>query len=404
MDSDEDRLNVEDLLGDEPQTDTESEEDLTQDLDQVNQAVVTATDWTTETVLSQLERGNIQLNPRFQRRDAWTAARKSKFIESLFLGLPIPQLVLAEQRGRRGSYIVIDGKQRLLALRQFAAESKDEEFRQLRLRGLDVRPELNGKTLKRIRDDGEYQEALAAFENQTIRTVVVRNWPDEDFLYLVFLRLNTGSVPLSPQELRQALHPGPFMDFAEDFTADSAVIQKALNIRRPDFRMRDVELLVRYYAFTRFVTDYAGNLKRALDETCASLNAAWPEDEAEIRHEAEACENAIATTMEIFGQHAFRRHGDSGWERPFNRAVFDVMVFYFRDTEVAAIARERAAAVRDAYVALSADEAFEESLQTTTKSLGATHARLARWGAALAAALDIELPRVELRDTKLAVR
>lgn len=83
--------------------------------------MVTSTDWTTETILNQLARGNIQLNPRFQRREAWTQVRKSRFIESLFLGLPIPQLVLAEQRGRRGAYLVIDGKQRLLALRQFAA-------------------------------------------------------------------------------------------------------------------------------------------------------------------------------------------------------------------------------------------------------------------------------------------
>jgi hypothetical protein len=47
-------------------------------------------------------------------------------------------------------------------------------------------------------------------------TVVLRNWKTEDFLYLVFLRLNTGNVLLSPQELRQALHPGPFFVFAND--------------------------------------------------------------------------------------------------------------------------------------------------------------------------------------------
>jgi hypothetical protein len=44
----------------------------------VQRAVVTGTDWTTETVLSQMRRDNIQLNPRFQRRDAWTQERKSR--------------------------------------------------------------------------------------------------------------------------------------------------------------------------------------------------------------------------------------------------------------------------------------------------------------------------------------
>src|SRR5215472_16456348 len=68
-------------------------------------AVVSATDWTTETVVSQLKRRNIQLNPRFQRRDAWRRDRKSRFIESLIVGLPIPQIVLAESKKDRGKFI-----------------------------------------------------------------------------------------------------------------------------------------------------------------------------------------------------------------------------------------------------------------------------------------------------------
>jgi hypothetical protein len=82
-------------------------------------AVVSGTDWTTETIVSQLERKNIQLNPRFQRRDAWKRDRKSRFIESLIVGLPIPQIVLAESKHERGKFIVLDGKQRLLSILQF---------------------------------------------------------------------------------------------------------------------------------------------------------------------------------------------------------------------------------------------------------------------------------------------
>jgi Protein of unknown function DUF262 len=393
----------EELLLDDADT-TESEEDLEGDPRRFNEAVVTATDWTTETVLSQLGRGNIQLNPRFQRRDAWTAARKSRFIESLFLGLPIPQLVLAEQRGKRGSYIVIDGKQRLLALRQFASSRDDTEFEQLRLRGLEVRQDLNGKTLDRLQSDGAFLDALAAFDNQTIRTVVVRNWPNEDFLYLVFLRLNTGSVPLSPQELRQALHPGPFMDFADDFASDSSAIRATLRISKPDFRMRDVELLVRYFAFTEFLTLYDGNLKRSLDRTCEVLNEEWLDQEEQIRADAERCELSITATLDIFGDTAFRRFSAGNWERRFNRAVFDVMVFYFRDDAVAERARSRAAAVVDAYKRASEIEEFQESLQTTTKSIGATGRRIRYWGTALSEALDMELPVVSIEEGRIRVQ
>jgi hypothetical protein len=52
---------------------------------QIAQVVLNTTDWTTETILSQLSRDNIDLAPRFQRRDAWTREKKSKFIESLLL-------------------------------------------------------------------------------------------------------------------------------------------------------------------------------------------------------------------------------------------------------------------------------------------------------------------------------
>src|SRR5688572_31805505 len=100
---------------------TESEDDLEAiDPSILGQAVVFGTDWTAATLIDQLRRGNIKLDPIFQRRDAWDSKRKSRFIESIVLGLPIPQIVLAEARDDRGSFLVIDGKQRLLSLQQFA--------------------------------------------------------------------------------------------------------------------------------------------------------------------------------------------------------------------------------------------------------------------------------------------
>jgi hypothetical protein len=92
---------------DDPESDPtqENEDDLEPvELDDVAEALVTATDWTTETILNQLRRGNIDLNPRFQRRDAWTPPRKSLFIESIILGLPVPQLVLAERTDQKARF------------------------------------------------------------------------------------------------------------------------------------------------------------------------------------------------------------------------------------------------------------------------------------------------------------
>lgn len=385
--------------------DAESEDDLEPSSPEATStAVVTGTDWTAETILSQLDRGNIELNPRFQRRETWTDQRKSTFIESLILGLPIPQLVLAERPDKRGSYLVIDGKQRLIALRRFAAPADQEDFPPLRLRKLEVRSDLDGMTLEQMRSSAELFEDVSAFENQTIRTVVVRAWPDENFLFRVFLRLNTGSVPLSPQELRQALHPGPFIDFVDDWSASSEAIRAALKLKKPDFRMRDVELLIRYFGFRYFLEAYNGNLKQFLDFTCLSLNDLWEEDRDELVDAAAACDEAIEAARRIFGTAAFRRYSESGVEGRFNRAVFDVMTFYFRDEQIRQQAEEKADSVVSAFRDLCiGNPRFVESITTTTKSIPATHGRLQLWGEALGEAIGSDLHPPELEGNRIRV-
>ncbi|ANJ11448.1 hypothetical protein Spa2297_12265 [Streptomyces parvulus] len=378
--------------------------------DDVTRAVVTDTDWTTETILSQLRRGNIQLNPRFQRRDAWNRPRKSKFIESLILGLPIPQIVLAEDKKRRGKFIVLDGKQRLLALRQFAAGSsfaaaeEEDGFRGFGLTGMEVRPDLKLVTLKKMEKEDDHLDDLNAFLNETIRTVVVRRWPNEDFLNLVFLRLNTGSVKLSPQELRQALHPGDFTDYLDDAASDSEWLRKALRIKKPDFRMRDVEVLLRYFAFQYNLVGYTGNLKRFLDDTVNDLNERWGEEESAIRKAGEDCNRGIETTFEIFGDNAFFRWSEGGYEGRFNRAVFDIMTYYFNDGQVCSAAMERRDRVEEAFQRLCDNNArFVESIQTTTKTPVATHRRLSLWGAALAESLGIELAVPGFQENRIVL-
>lgn len=375
------------------------------ELKDVTSAFVTDTAWTTETILSQMRRGNIQLNPRFQRRDAWDRSRKSRFVESLILGLPIPQLVLAEDKRRKGSFIVLDGKQRLLTLAQFAKGSSlesdpDGTLRKLLLSSLEVRPELQRFSLGDLELRADRVDDLNSFLNQTIRTVVVRNWPDDAFLNLVFLRLNTGSVKLSPQELRQALHPGPFTDFLDDHASASEPLQEALNITGPDFRMRDVEILLRYFALKTGLSSYRGSLKKFLDDTSDRLNARWHIDESTLRGLATEFDDAVNATLLIFGSNAFSRWNPDRrqYENRFNRAVFDVMVYYFSTTEIRNAAIENEELVRQAFQTLSEQNpAFVEATQTSTKTIEALHTRLSAWGAALASLLatNVRVPQLD---------
>lgn len=350
-----------------------------------------STDWTTETVVSQLRRGNINLNPRYQRRNAWDNVRKSLFIESLILGLPIPQIILAEEKGKKGSFIVIDGKQRLLTIRQFASEPGDPDYKQLKLSGLTDRSELNGLTYTAFQNADHLRADLNNFENQTVRTVVIRGWSDEKYLYSVFLRINTGSVQLSPQELRQALHPGPFSDFIDDFSMESQPLRSAMKISEPDFRMRDVELVLRYFAYRNFVKAYTGDLKSFLDETTRQFNKSWDDSEERIREQGNQLNEALIATRAIFGERdELRKWNGTMYERRINRAVFDVMTYYFSVPVIREAAVAHGGPVKEAFQRLCEENReFLSAIESTTKSLDANRARFRIWASTLGGIIHV---------------
>lgn len=391
---------------DEEKAGQENEDDL-QGLskDNFSEAVLWGTDWTTETVISQLKKGNIELSPNFQRRDAWGVDRKSSFIESIILGLPIPQIILAERKDKRGAYIVIDGKQRLLSIRQYSVTEENDEFQALKLGGLKVLDDLNGKSYKEISEQIDFSKYNNAFDNQSIRTVIIRNWPSQTFLYTVFLRLNTGSLPLSPQELRQALNPGYFTSFADSFSMESLQIKKALNLKKPDYRMRDVEVVVRYFAFKNFMTKYTGNLKEFLDTACTELNEKWKNDNAIILEQSLELNNAIDQTYLIFGENAFSKYGNNEFTGVFNRPVFDLMTYYFSVPEIRTATKGKESELVDSFISLCKhDIEFLKSLEASTKNTSAVAKRFNVWGNSLKNIININLNVPEKGDVGIIIK
>lgn len=356
------------------------EQDVAEQLDPAAvAAVVTGTDWTTETIVSQLQRKNIQLNPGFQRRDAWGLDRKSRFIESLIVGLPIPQIVLAEVKGERGKFIVLDGKQRLLSILQFwgLGEGDNNSYP---LSALTLRSDLKKKTYEDLKSSVELEGDFTALCNQPIRTVVIKNWKDSNFLHTIFLRLNTGSVKLSPQELRQALLPGDFSEFIDSASAASVGLQKLLSIEGPDPRMRDIEVMARFLAFRFYATQYPGRMKKFLDFSFDEFNKNWGKSKPLVIKAIKEFESGVNTLHAIFGDGVARKPGS----RQFNRAIFDALIYYASQPNIAATLRTKAAAVRKAYAEMFAPNAgFAKAVESDTAGAPNTSARLKLWAAAL---------------------
>ena len=357
---------------------------------QAGQAVVYATDWTAETLIGQLTNENIDVKPKFQRRDVWTLQKKSRFIESLILGLPVPQIVLAEEKGSKGKFIVLDGRQRLLTLLQYSNNSNDNS-NGFKLDDLIVAKRLNGITYNDLVTRHELEADLRAFHNVTVRSVVIRNWPNDDYLNMVFVRLNSSNVTLSPQELRQALVPGEFTTFLDQVTSTMSNLQTLLGNRQADFRMRDVEICLRHLAFKLSDDKYAGNMRKFLDDFCRSVNATWERRQVEIKDAVNDFDAAISVMFDVFGKNAARKWTGDEYERRPNRAVMDVLLYYFSDQTVAKLASTRKDDIEAAFKDACKDPDFRASVELTTKSIAAVKRRFGVWKTKLERTLNIGL-------------
>lgn len=389
------------------------DDDQADDLDEMlsperfRDAVLYGTDWTVRTLLEQIENGNIDLSPSFQRRDAWSPKNKSRFIESVALQLPIPQIVLAEKQDQRGTFVVLDGKQRLLTLAQFAGNLPDdhplwEQSKKngpLRISGLKILKDFNGKIYEDVKSEGNLAKYKTQFDNHTIRSALIRNWPDDDYLYEVFIRLNTGSARLSPQELRQAMKPGPFTEFLNERSGTSKQLKAVLGLTGPDFRMRDVDLLLRLIAFSSKLSLYKGNLKPFLDFVHEYFNANWLEEEEFVYSLTDDLEGAIDLLIQAFKdpKDVGRRWNNDRFEGAVNRAILDVQVAAALDPVVQDAVKAGQIDLPTEFIKLSHSRSdFIQAITGTTKSISAIRLRYEAWQAVLQEATGKEVKMPEL--------
>lgn len=360
------------FLDDDPSV--EDVDDALTSANDLRNSVLYHTDWTVETIITQLKKGRIDINPAFQRRDAWTRKAKSLLIESVLLNFPIPAITLAERSSDR-SFIVVDGKQRLSTFAQFFGEMEGNKFNFFKLGGLVQLNELNGLGYAEICK--EFPNLASQLDNYSVRTNVIRGWKSDEILFNIFHRLNSGSVKLSPQELRQSLHPGPFTEFISSYSESSAALRDIFPGDDPDFRMRDVELITRYLSLYWFIEDYRGDLKRHLDGTVALLNAQWSIYESKLPVALQRFEESYAACIAAFSRkHAFRKWNGKDWENRTNRAVFDSVMFNLLSDDVLNAFTANGDAVVQKFKEISEDQEFKGSVERTTKTTEALFIRI----------------------------
>ena len=155
----------------------------------ISEVIISSSDWTTETIVDQFNRESVQIYSNSHRQNVWNLVVKSKFIESIILGLPIPQVLLAYDSKERGKYLVVDGNQRLLSIIEFYGRSETENNGFV-LTGLEFRTDLNGCTYESIESNISLNSIVEDLKAQTIRVVRIQNWQSQSLLDNIYSRLN----------------------------------------------------------------------------------------------------------------------------------------------------------------------------------------------------------------------
>lgn len=322
-------------------------------------------DWTVETIYNQIEQGNIDLNPKFQRRNAWKDEKRSLLIESLILRLPVPEIVLAESHYEKNKFIVLDGKQRLLTIAGFINHDKYKYWDKPVLKDLKMKPELNNLTYEILKNSDD-NEAYRAFQNSDIRCTVVFNQSTDDILYEIFYRLNSGAVPLSMQELRQSLRKGGFSDFLMECTEKIGPVHQVLGISLPDKRLIDAEIVLKFMSNRLRLGEYGGNLKKFLDDTLVLLNKEWMEKMKVVQDLYAQFNSGIENLKATLGGEGIGKYYQ---ETRFNRNLFDVQIYYFSQLTEADLTHINITAFIKSYINISNEHSdFRRTLTSSTNT------------------------------------
>lgn len=283
-----------------------SSEEKDRESDQATYKINTfGTDFTLEVLSKKIDDKEIIIPP-FQRRFVWPHKKASKLIESFLLGLPVPQIFLYRDE-KSQDLLVVDGQQRLKTINYFFNE-KFEDNKLFYLQG--VHQTWEGKSYSTLSESDKRK-----LKNTPLRATIFEQIDPKDnsSMFQIFERLNTGGMPLSQQEIRTSLYHGKIVEFLRDLNKNS-IWRKLIGKEAPDARMRDVELILRFFSLYKNWQDYKPSMKDFMNDFMKknkNLNIQVQKEWSSLFN------NTIDTIYNKIGKNAFRL------KKHVNVAVFD---------------------------------------------------------------------------------
>ncbi|MFT2008221.1 DUF262 domain-containing protein [Pontibacter sp. 13R65] len=207
--------------------------------------------------------------PAYQRAFVWDDDRQSKFIESILLGLPIPYIFTAENTD--GRLEVIDGSQRIRTLTNFLNNN-------LQLQGLEILPACSGLKFSDFPISRQRK-----INNTSLRMIVLSEKSDEEARYMLFERINSGSVLLLAMEKRKGSYRGDFTNFVYECSKHPLFVELTSFSPKIVKRGEPQELILRFFAYSESLDEYNGYVNEFLDSFTKTRNENF--DKAKMENE-----------------------------------------------------------------------------------------------------------------------
>lgn len=314
----------------------------------------------------------LKIDPAFQRLFRWDDERKTRFIESILLGIPFPPIFVFQNEN--GIWELIDGLQRLSTLFQLTGDLKGEraeELGPLVLNGTQFLPSLNGKRWAESSEeagDGLGQVLQIEIKRARIRVEILKNDSDLTTKFELFQRLNTGGAILTEQEVRNSIAVSINPEFYDwliarsnysAFKTTTALTEAAIEAQA------GVELALRFFSF-RFVPYQAGlDVHEYLDRALISIAT---NENYDLAGEEEAFERTFSFLNSALGSSAFKRWNGNVFSGKFLMSVFEVLATGVSKNIDALGAMEDAE--RDEFILHAAKELWSNSVFTSNSGAG----------------------------------
>ena len=156
-----------------------------------------------------------------------------------------------------------------------------------------------------------------------------------------------------------------------------------------------------FFAFKFYLKFYTGGFSNFLDDVCKRGNKNFENNSDTFINIGNELNNAVEFTVSIFGENSFRNFSKDGYETRFNRAVFDIFVYYFSDKYLRKLTKLKMHDVRQEFEKLCiSDEKFQESIGLSTKSPKYTFYRIRAWGLKLSKIVEYKIEDIPNQNDK----